>query len=239
MTKKKKNLRLPNVILPVDCSDKVGYTEKWYEHRNLLNICHPWRGFFTGPPSSGKSCAIKNIIIRAKPEFEEILVVHIDPEGTTEWDDCDAEMLDEIPEPTSFDRETKKLLIIEDLNLSQMNKEDKAKLNRIFGYSSSHCNLSVAITCQNAFDLNASLRRMCSLFVIFKQPDINSLITLASRTGLKSKHMLYIMSRLLSAQHSSLWIDLKTGSPAPYRINGFTPITLEELDNDIKQLENN
>ena len=82
--------------------------------------------------------------------------------------------------------------------------------------------------------MNASLRRMCSLFVIFKQPDVNALITLASRTGLKSQHMLHIMSRLLKGQHDSLWIDLKTNSPAPYRINGFQKITLQELDNEIK-----
>ena len=231
--KNKPNLKLPNKIIPIECSDKENFTEAWSPGRNLLNIPHPFRSCFTGPPSSGKSTAIKNIIIRAKPEFEEILVVHLDFEGTTEWDDCDAEMLDQIPEPTDFDRETKRLLIIEDLNLSDLPKDDKNKLNRLFGYTSSHCNLSIAITCQNAFDMNASLRRMCSLFVIFKQPDVNALITLASRTGLKSQHMLYIMSRLLKNQHDSLWIDMKSNSPAPYRINGFNTITLEQLDNSI------
>ena len=231
--KNKQNLKLPDKIIPIECSDKEGFTEAWTPGRNLLNIPHPWRGVFTGPPSSGKSCSIKNIIIRASPPFEEILIVHLDPEGTTEWDDVDAEYLQEIPEPTEFDRETKKLIIFEDLNLSDLPKDDRNKLNRIFGYSSSHCNLSVAITCQNAFDMSASLRRMASLYIIFRQPDVNALITLASRTGLKSAHMLYIMSRLLKKQHDSLWIDLKSGSPAPYRINGFKPITLEQLDNSI------
>ena len=85
---KTKSKRLPNEILAISCSDKEGYTEKWNENRNLLNIPHPFRSCFTGPPSSGKSCSIKNIIIRAKPEFEEILVCHLDPEGSSEWDDC-------------------------------------------------------------------------------------------------------------------------------------------------------
>ena len=71
---KSKNKKLPNEIIPISCSDKLGYTEKWNEKRNLLNICHPWRGCFTGPPSSGKSTSIKNIIsttlfLKARPEI--------------------------------------------------------------------------------------------------------------------------------------------------------------------------
>lgn len=223
------------MLLPIPCSDKTGWTESWDAKRNLLNIPHPWRGVSTGPPSSGKSTSIKNIIVRAKPRFQEIIVVHLD-DNSTEWEDCNVKMVKEIPEPTSFSRKTKKLLIIEDLNLSEMNKKDKAKLNRLFGYSSSHCNLSIAITCQNAFDCPAFIRRMANLFVIFKQIDINALITLASRTGLKNKHMLYIMSRLLPNSHDSLWIDCQNNSPARYRINGYNPITLEQLDEAIKNL---
>ena len=233
---KKEKKQLPNVLIPIKCSDKEGWTESWDSKRNLLNIPHPFRLVATGPPSSGKSTAIKNIIVRAKPPFKEIIVVHLDPEGSDEWNDVNPVMKKEIPEPTSFDRKKKRLLIFEDLNLSEMSKIDKAKLNRLFGYASSHCNLSIAITCQNSFDCPAPIRRMCNLFVIFKQPDLNSLITLASRTGLKSKHMLYIMSRLLNQPHDSLWIDLQRNSPAPYRLNGYDKITLDELDHAIKNL---
>jgi hypothetical protein len=226
---------LPDKLIPIICSDKEGWTESWDKKRNLLNIVHPFRLGAFGPPSSGKSTAIKNIIVRAKPKFQEIIVCHLD-ENSTEWKDCDAKMIKEIPEPTSFDRTKKKLLILEDLNLSDMSKIDKNKLNRLMGYASSHCNLSICITAQNSFDLSASIRRMCSLFVIFKQPDLNSLITLSSRTGLKSSHMLFIMSRLLNECHDSLWIDLSLSSPARYRINGFDKITLEDLDTLVKEL---
>ena len=117
-----------------------------------------------------------------------------------------------------------------------MKKEDKAKLNRLFGYTSTHCNLSVAITCQNAFDLNPSIRRMANLYIVYRQPDLNALITLASRTGLKAKHMVFIFTRVLKNPHDSLWIDLQSFSPANFRINGFTPISLDEIDTAIKQL---
>jgi len=233
---KKEKKQLPNVLIPIKCSDKEGWTESWDSKRNWLNIPHPFRLVATRPPSSGKSTAIKNIIVRAKPPFKEIIVVHLDPEGSDEWNDVNPIMAQKIPEPTSFDRKKKRLLIFEDLNLSEMSKTDKAKLNRLFGYASSHCNLSIAITSQNAFDCPAPIRRMANCWVIFKQPDLNPLITLASRTGLKSKHMLYIMSRMLNQPHDSLWIDLQRNSPAPYRLNGYDKITLDELDHAIKNL---
>lgn len=234
MKEKKSKKSLPDTLLPIPCTDKEGWSESWDKKRNWLNIPHPWRGVFTGPPSSGKSTAIKNIIVRAKPKFKEIIVCHLD-ENSTEWKDCGAKMVKVLPEPTSFDRTQKRLLILEDLNLSDMSKADKNKLNRLMGYASS-CNLSIAITCQNAYDLSPSVRRMANLYVIFKQPDLNSLIMLASRTGLKSKHMLYIMTRLLKQPHSSLWIDTQRNSPANYRIDGYTGITLEQLDRLIKEL---
>jgi hypothetical protein len=232
---KKSKKQLPYTLLPIPCSDKEEWSESWSAGRNWLNIPHPWRGVFTGPPSSGKSTAIKNIIVRAKPKFKEVIVCHLD-ENSTEWKDCDAKMIKELPEPTSFDRTRKRLLILEDLNLSDMSKADKNKLNRLMGYTSSHCNLSIAITCQNAYDLSPSIRRMANLYVIFKQPDMNSLIILASRTGLKSKHMLYIISRLLKNPHSSLWINTQRNCPAPYAADAYNAITLEQLDQAIKSL---
>ena len=126
-----------------------------------------------------------------------------------------------MPEPTDFKRETKTLLILEDLNLKQMDKDNRAKLNRLMGYTSSHLGVSICITTQNAYDLDASIRRMASVFVIFKSPDINALTILADRVGLKKKDMIHIMTELLTKTHDSLWLDLTPGTNWPIRINGF------------------
>ena len=227
--------QLPDKIIAIKNSDKDSWTENWYPGRNLLNIPHAFRGIFIGVPGSGKSTCIKNITIRAKPKFKEIILYHLD-DNSTEWDDIKVKKIKELPLPTSFDNKTKKLLIFEDLNLSSLKKEDKEKLNRLLGYTSSHCNLSIVITTQSCFDLSPSLRRMCNLYVVFRSIDVNSLIILASRCGLKSKHMLYIMSKLLPQPYDFLMIDCQKESPAPYRINGFTPITISELDELIREL---
>lgn len=229
-------MSLPDKIIPIPCSDKEGWSECWDtpKRRNLLNIPHSWSGFFIGPPSSGKSTMIKNLILRAKPRFREVLVYHFDPDSSSEWDDVDAKYLTEFPDPKSFDRNKKRLLILEDLNLKQMGKEDRAKLNRLCGYTRSHCNLSVAITAQNPYDLDASIRRMANLIVLWKSADMNSLKTLASRTGLKASHVEFVMLHLCKQPHDSLMIDLQRNSPAPYRINGYTPVTLQQLDEAVK-----
>lgn len=226
MTKTK--IKLPNKILPIPCSDKVGWTEHWYEKRNLLNIPHPWRSILCGPPSSGKSTVIKNMILRAKPPFEQIIVVHYSADDTTEWDDIGAEVVKEIPSPHDIAPECKKLMILEDLDLSSLNKIDLGNLNRLYGYCSSHKNLSIACTTQNPFDVPTCARRVCNLFVLWKQPDINAMCIIASRTGLKSNDFLEIFDKHIKHDHGSLWIDLTKNSPAKLRIDGYNVIAPTE-----------
>ena len=237
MTKKSK-ADLPDSIIPIECKDKENWTEKWTSERNILNFPHPWRGIFIGLPSSGKSTYIKNIIIRSKPHFQEIIVSGFDNDNSKEWDDgITVKFISGIPDPKGFDRNKKRLLIIEDLDVSLLKPVDKSNLNRLFGYTSSHCNLSIALTAQNPFDVKPSIRRMANLFVLFKNHDMNSLILLASRTGLKAKHMVVLMSQILINPHDSLTIDLQRGSPSQYRINGFDKITIKELDDMVKELK--
>ena len=219
-TKKK----LPDRIIPICSADKEGWTEKWDKGRNLLDFPHPWRGIFSGPPSSGKSCTIKNVIIRANPPFEKIIVVHYSPEDSTEWNDVNAEMINVIPSPHDIEVGGKKLLILEDLDLSSLTKEELGNLNRLYGYASSHKNLSIALTCQNSFDAPVSARRVSNLFILYRQPDMNAMAILATRTGLKSKELLDIFSKYINHEHGSLWIDLTKNTPAKLRIDGYNII---------------
>jgi hypothetical protein len=236
-TKKRKKKRLPNKILPIPCSDKVGWTEAWHPGRNLLNIPHSWRGIFCGPPSSGKSTTIKNIILRANPPFDDVTVVHYSADSTSEWDDIGATIISEVPDPHDIDPEGKKLLIFEDLDLSGLTKVDFGRLNRLFGYSSSHCNLSLALTCQNAFDCPPCVRRVANLFILYKQPDMVAMSQLATRTGLRAKDLHTIFENHITHDHGSLWVDLTRNSPAKLRVDGFTILQKASTPDDKKTLE--
>ena len=234
---KKREVQLEDKIYPIPCSDKEGWTENWFQGRNMLNIPHPWRFLGIARPSSGKSTVIKNIILRSKPKFKEILVYSFEKEATNEYDDIGATMLDAFPSAKGWDRKNKRLLIIEDVNLKGMSKENRANLNRLMGFTSSHCNLSVAITAQSPFDVDPPTRRMSSIICLWKNHDLHSLYQMASRTGLKKQHVEFIFLYLIKGNHSFLMIDLTNGSPYPYRINGFEPVTLETLDRGVQLMK--
>jgi hypothetical protein len=234
---KKKELQLEDRIYPIRNSDKDGWTEHWYDGRNRLNLPHPWRFLGIARPSSGKSTVIKNIILRTVPKFKEILVYSFDKEATNEYDDIGATMLESFPSAKGWNRDKKRLLIIEDVNLKGMSNIDRSNLNRIMGFTSSHCNLSVAVTAQSCFDVDPPTRRMASVICLWKNHDMNSLYQMASRTGLKKEHVEFIFIYLIKGNHDFLMIDLSNGSKFPYRINGFKSITLQQLDDGVKLMK--
>ena len=220
--KKMKN-KLPDHIIALPCADKK-FQEKWYKGRNWLNIPHSTRMILCGPPSSGKSTSIKNIILRSDPPFESIQVVHYSAHDSKEWDDVGAEMLSELPHSDDIPPEGKKLLILEDLDMANMCKEDKSKLNRLMGYCSSHKSLSIYINSQNPIDIAPPIRRMTNVFILYSQADLIALTLMASRTGMRKEDFLTIFEKFVKNKHDSLWIDLTANSPARYRINGYTKI---------------
>ena len=218
--KKKTKGRLPKKIVPIECSDKVGWHEKWTKRRDLLNMPHPFRGVLLGPPNSGKSTLVKNLLLRAKPQFEEVFVVHCDPDYTTEYDDVGAVMLGEIPPPDSWEGEVKTLVILDDLEYKGMDKIQARNLNRLVGFVSTHKNISVILCQQDPFEVPPIVRRCSNLWVLWKMGDIDSVSNVSRKAGLKSKDLSELF-KLCTDVHDSIWIDMTTRSPAKLRLNGY------------------
>jgi len=231
---KKRAPKLPKRLLAIRNADK-GFHERWKKGRDLLNIPHPWRGIFVGPPGTGKSTTVKNLIIRADPPFEEIICVHCDPEYTKEYDDVGCQMIGTIPAPQEFDGEVKTLVIIDDIAMKSMSKDQKNHLDRLFGFVSTHKNISVALAQQDPFNIPASVRRCANLYVIWKSPDIDSVATMARRTGLRKNDFDEIFTALNIEGRDSLWIDLTPKSPAPLRQNGYEIIDRVEKERERKK----
>lgn len=214
---------LPNKILALPNPDKE-FHEKWNTNRNKLNLPHPWRGVFLGPPNCGKGTVVKNLLLRADPPFEEIFCIHCDPDFTTEWDDCNIEMLNEIPPPNEWEGEKKTLVILDDLEFKGMNREQKRNLDRLFGFVSTHKNISIALCAQDAFNVPPIVRRCSNLFVFWKSPDLVSMSQVSRKTGMKSEQINNIFCKLMNDPHDNLWIDNTAKTPYPLRKNGFTLI---------------
>lgn len=212
--------KLPNHIIALPNQDKKWH-ESWYTTRNLLNFPHPWRAVLCGPPNSGKTTVIKNLVLRAYPEFEEIKVIHCDGNFTKEYEDLDVEMLDgNIPAPEDWEGEKKTLVILDDLEFRQMSKDQKRNLDRLFGFVSTHKNISVIATSQDAFNLMPCVRRCANIFVLWKSHDMDAMATLARKSGLKAEDFRQLF-KLCDKPKDSLWIDLTDKTPAPLRKNGF------------------
>lgn len=216
--------RLPDKLFGISNADK-GWHESWDNGRNPLNIPHPYRVILAGPPGVGKSSTIKHLIMRAFPPFEEIFVVHCDPNGTSEYKDIgEVSMLQNIPDPESWEGKKKTMVILDDIEYRQMNKIQKRNLDRLFGYCSTHKNISVASTAQDAFSIPPACRRMANIFVLWRLQDLDSMARLAKKTGLKACDLRSIFESVCNGNRDSLWLDSSYNTPYPIRKNGFFPI---------------
>jgi hypothetical protein len=222
---KKDSFKLPkNQLVFLKNKDK-DFHEKWYQGRNLLNIPHPFRALLFGSPNSGKTNMIFNLIMRANPPFQKIYILHPDPDSK-EYSvlDDNCVMLNEIPEIDFCDPDCKNLLIVDDIELKTLKKQEKARLDRICSYSSTHRNLSICCTSQDCFNVPPTIRRSANIFFLYKNvPDLSSLATVASRTGLNSTQLFNIFS-LCDNIRDCLCIDLTPNSPARLRLNGFKKV---------------
>ena len=212
-------MSLPKKIIKIDNPDKT-FHEKWSDTRDWLDIPHPFRAVLFGSPNSGKSTVVKNIAVRCNPSFKKIIIVHCDPEFTEEYNDMKADIIGEIPAPEEFEGNEKTLVILEDLDYKNFNKQQKNNISRLFGYVSTHKNVSVCLCSQDSFNVPPIVRRCSNLFVFWKTPDLDSISNIARKTGYTACQFREFFKSLTKA-HDSLWLDLTKGSPAPCRKNGY------------------
>ena len=192
---------------------------------------------FLGPPNVGETTTIKHIILRAKPQFEEVVVIHCDAEYTKEWLDIDCEMLSEIPAPENWEGRVKTLVILDDIEYKGMDKTQKRNLDRLFGFVSTHKHISVALTSQDPFNVPPIVKRCSNLWVLWRCPDLDAMSVVARKTGMKAAGFNSIFNQLMLEKKDGLWMDMTDKSPYPMRKNGFNIINKEDGENTKKELE--
>jgi hypothetical protein len=219
-------------IVALDNPDK-NFHEKWTADRHLANIPHPYRCVMIGKPNSGKGVVLQQLILHADPPFENIKVWHCSPEQTHEFDDVvvnpEEDIVGDIPPLSSWDPDVKNLLIIDDVNLAGLSKEDKKIFDRTCGFTSTHCNLSICILVQDLLQVKPNIRRMMNVICLWKLPDTDAMAVLARRCGVKRKYFMQLM-RKFKSYHDFLMIDGTNASPAPLRLNLYSRVILPEED---------
>jgi hypothetical protein len=179
----------------------------------------------------GKSSAVRNILTRIDPAFENIVICHCDPD-TREYDDIrldedgdekpNVTIQTDIPQIEDFDRDLKNCLIIDDRSFNDLSRSEKERLDRLFGYTSTHKNLSIMLTSQSYHAIPLQLRLCANLFVLWKCNDSRQLAEVANKVGRTKKELVPILNRLRG--RDSLWVDGTSDSPYGLRINGYNII---------------
>ena len=220
--RKKRRMRLPCRLFAIKNKDK-NFHEHWKTGADLLDFPHPIRGVVVGPPNSGKTTTVKNIIMRQNPPFKRLYVIHCDPESTHEYKDVGAVMLSGFPSPKQWPGIDKTLVVIDDVELKTLTKLQRKALDRLFGYVSTHTHISVLLCSQDAFNIPTIVRRCSSLWILWPCKDVDEISTIGRKCGVELQHLF----PLCKNPRDSIWIDLTDNSPAKIRMNGYSPIIHE------------
>jgi hypothetical protein len=222
--RRKRQPRLPQELFAIPNADKK-FHEKWGKGRDPLNFPHPFRMILASKPNGGKTSYIKHVIMRVRQgrkPFEKIYVVHCDGMNTKEYNDIGITgFLPEIPEPEAFESDKKTLVILEDLNYLDMDRQQRGLLERLFGYVSTHKNISVMSTAQNAFNIIPAARRCANVWVVWDNHDQDMIKTLGRKLSLPDQRLADMFRLKCKDNHDNITIDFTENSPYPFRKNGF------------------
>jgi hypothetical protein len=223
----------PNKLTIIHNADKKWH-DKWEPGRNWGNFPHPFRALMIGKPGCGKTSAAQNILIRQKPMFKNLMVVHCDSEYSEEWDNCDpTTVTDKIPDFRDLDTisgKDKMLIVFEDFKIDKLDRTDSLKLDRLFGYCSTHKNVSIICCQQDPKSVPVQIRRMSNLFVLWRGNNLRTLDYYGTTMGLDTGELKYYIKKYCKKIHDSIWIDLTPNTPCAIRLNCYSEIKKDLCD---------
>jgi hypothetical protein len=197
-----------------------------------------------GPPGGGKSTLVKNILIHQRPRFKEVFIIHEDHSGdpdtpgTTEYNDVDPTlMLNEVPgldfwnsvcaEDDEDKPPVKRLVILDDLEMKGASHDRLKNLGILFRYVSSHKGFSLCLCHQDYFGLPTLLKKVANVFCIWRPHSRNELSLIENRCGLEKGLLKELFGTVATGARDSICVDRTLCSPAPLRLNLWTPIEVE------------
>ena len=216
----KQKQKLPNEIIIIPNKDKEFHEIP--KKDDLGHMAHPSRIIACGPCNVGKSLILLNLMMRADPPFDRIVIYHNDPESE-EYDQVDVDYVSEVPSIDYFDKNEKSLLVVEDINFKDMKRDQMALIDRYYGCWSTHHNISVWSTFQDPFSCPPRIRRLANIVILWNNGDADSMAELSRKVGLQAKYLRYIFDNICTDFHDSL-IIYKSRPYAKLRKNIFEVI---------------
>ena len=253
-TKKTKSKALVPIANPEKKKHEKWDVSRWREPRDIIDFPRPFRWGILGAVSCGKSTLVLNYMVNAH-KYDNIFLMHpqtYNPNIALE-DECNNEncMLDSppdigeykgvefnalayLPSMCYFDDVADKfnLFIIDDIDLcsycqkrSEMRNE---RLNKLFSYVSSHKNVSIIVTSQDASSqLPGFVLKMTNVLTIYKVRDEYITQTIARKISTKYKRLKALLD-LCKKKHDSITFDYTDDTEHPIRFNVYDDIEEEE-----------
>lgn len=211
---------MSNRLVVYESSDKIFHEVE----KDQPGFPHPARILITAPPNAGKTSIVLNLLLhhymKGAP-FQRIICIHYLAGVTSEYDSVDdIEMLDRVPESLhellqldeeeEIDAESmqKTCIILEDIDISSLNRKQKSFLDRLYGVLSTHLNMTIIVCVQNPINSPVSLRRMLSHVVMFRYPNVEDLRLLAQKFGLTTRQIQSIFMLVCNKPHDSLCVAM-------------------------------
>jgi len=166
------------------------------------------------------------------PLILQMILIVIQPETSHEYDQLDPTLIiTDIPEPQdivlSKEDMKKTAIIIDDFEMSRLNKVQIANLSKLFRYLSSHNNISIFCGYQDFFSVPIIIRKCCTHFLIWRTRNSDELTIISKRVGISKEIMHEIFRREMKSRRDSLMIDLVSPDPLFIRKNVFEPLNIE------------
>jgi len=228
--------------------------ETWDDERSLIDFPRPFRWGILGAVSSGKTSLILNYLVMAH-RYDNIFIMHpstyspnISMEDETINENIVVEPTPEIPEYDGvnfiglayipgqkfFNTVADKfnLLIIDDIELNTFIKKHNQmrteRLNKLFSYVSSHNNVSIIVSTQDASSqMPPFVLKMCNVTTVFKVLDEYIVQVLARRLSVPYRVLKYLMDQCDDV-HDSITFDNTFHSKNRYRLNIFESISIPD-----------
>ena len=227
------DIKLKDEIFGLPNADKGSWCEKWSEETHGLGVfVHSFKALFSGPPNCGKSTVMINLFLRIQcsgSPFKTVFVIQ--PSTSKEWDCIDpTAIFDNIPDPQTMVNEDngKTLLIIDDFDLTKLNRQQQQNMSMLFREIASHCNISVMLSYQSFFDIPTIIRKCANYYCLWKTRNKDEIALISKRCGFDKRVFQKLFREHIREKRDFLVVDKV--SPFELRKNLFEVIQYDDYD---------